>query len=73
MARGELVAANIEKFDLDFGMEAIAASLGWETAFLRFADARSSLVKAMQEEQIDSELIDLVKLTKCQYVPVQEG
>lgn len=68
--RGELLAAQIGVRDLDFGLEMIAAELGWEKAFTAFADARKALVEAMVVAGADNELVQATKNIKASYVPV---
>ena len=70
--RGELLAANIDASDLDFGLEAIAYDLEWECAFTAFGDAKKALMEAMQKVNADPELVKAVRETKASYVPIVE-
>lgn len=69
-ARGEMVAGRIDAKDLDFGLDHVAAALGWERAFTAFQQARTELVVQMRKEGVDPELIDTVRQIKASYVPI---
>ncbi len=56
VCRGELLAAEIVKSDLDFGERFLADELGWEVVFTRFGDARRSRLDAMADEDVDGGL-----------------
>lgn len=69
-SRGELVAGRIAARELDFGLERIAASLGWEQAFTAFQKAKTALIIQMRKEEADPDLIDTVHQIKASYVPI---
>lgn len=68
--RGDLLAANIAVFDLDFGLEMLAGDLGWECVFTSFKDARAALIKAMHELGVEEEIIKLTRRIAARHVPV---
>ncbi|WP_275100120.1 hypothetical protein [Sedimenticola hydrogenitrophicus] len=69
-ARGEIVAGRIPASDLDFGLDHVAAALGWEKAFSSFQKASTELVIQMRKEGTGTELIDTVRQIKASYVPI---
>ncbi|MGB1762986.1 hypothetical protein [Alloalcanivorax xenomutans] len=68
-SRGDLMAAQVDAVDLEFGMDAIAANLDWEFASRSFKEAKETLLKAMTESGADPELIQAARRYKASYVP----
>jgi len=68
VARGELLAADVPKRDLDFGLDAIAYDLQWDAIFTRFAVAKAALLAAMEEAGTDPELILVARRFKASYL-----
>lgn len=70
--RGDLLAAKVEVERLDYGLEMLAAELGWERAFTSFREARAAFLIEMREQDADAELIDLAAHLKASHVPVDD-
>lgn len=67
--RGELLAAKVDAGDMQYpGLT--RRELGWEFVSSRFAEARDELISRMQQEDVDSELIDVVRSLKASYILV---
>jgi len=54
---GEIFISEADKFDIDYGMPAIASRYAWEKAFTTFKEAKASLVAEMVAEGVDPDLI----------------
>lgn len=69
--RGEMKAAEVDADLLRFEGEAMAL-LGWECCSRRFKEARDALIVKMMEEEVDDELIDVVRTLKASFIPVTQ-
>lgn len=67
--RGELMAAQIDALELEFGMEAIAAGLDWEFAATSFKAAKAELLQEMVLQDADPDLVRLARQCKARDVP----
>ena len=70
--RGDVVAANVDAKELEFNSEEVAARLGWEAIFSKFAVARAELIQRMTEYRVDPDCIRLVNTLKARDVPMVE-
>ena len=70
--RGEMLAARVSPRELDFGLDMLAGSLGWEHAYPSFSGARRHLLTLMEAEGVDDELKRSVRALKASYLPVCE-
>jgi len=69
--RGEMQAANVDARLMDFPEEAMA-TLDWEFLSARFVEAKAELIKEMQKEDIDADMIDVVQSLKPAFIPVTD-
>lgn len=69
--RGELRAAKIDAMLLHFH-EATCAELGWEFMSTRFSEAKAELIRRMDEEGVDPEMVAVVRGLKAAFLPVEE-
>ncbi|GJM12760.1 MAG: hypothetical protein DHS20C12_11630 [Pseudohongiella sp.] len=73
VARGDLLAAEVNKRDLDWmGETAAAHSLMWACC-TTFKKAKAQLITRMKAERVDPELIELVQTCRASHVPVVEA
>ncbi len=72
VARGEILAAEINRIDLDFGLDVLARELNWERADTAFKSIHQALLKRMQEEGVDPDLLATARQIKANYVSVTE-
>jgi hypothetical protein len=63
--RGELLTADVDASDLDFGLDLVAGELGWEAAFTSFSEARRTLIERMRAQGSDPELIRSLNTLKA--------
>ncbi|MDT8428517.1 MAG: hypothetical protein RQ757_07095 [Pseudomonadales bacterium] len=74
LARGDMLVADIEAQELKaWPIDMIAAELGWEFASTRFGDARNHLLAALQAEDADPEVIEIVRHTKASWAMQVDG
>ena len=70
--RGEMQAAQVDAWIIKERPEWCAGEQGWEFASSRFAETKAELIRRMQEDEVDPELIAQVKSLKAYYVPVED-
>lgn len=70
--RGEMQAAQVDAWIIKERPEWCAGEQGWEFASSSFAEAKTELLRRMQEEGVALELIAQVKALKAYYIPVEE-
>lgn len=70
--RGEMQAAQVDAWIIKERPEWCAGEQGWEFASPRFAETKAELIRRMQEDEVDPELIAQAKSLKAYYVPVED-
>lgn len=69
--RGELVAAMMPLTIVTLlSLDGVACELYWERAFSTFAKARRELLREMEVDGVDPDLIRLVRGMHASYVPI---
>ncbi|KTG26295.1 hypothetical protein AWR38_00575 [Idiomarina sp. WRN-38] len=67
--RGELLSTQLDSF----AVEHEEWPLGWEFASRSFAKAKTELLREMQENNADPELIKLVRQLRARDIPEEEA
>lgn len=68
--RGELRGADIDSELLHYDGEA-ENILGWDYLSPKFAEAKKALIEKMTEDEVDQDMIDLVKTMKASFIPLE--